>query len=148
MLTAEQLQIKPWEYYALIRVRDYLASAKTPNVQDKSSRGASPVKDDVKFHMNFPIQPFHCGTAFCIGGFVALYKEKQIIPDAVEVDIRLVQTIDYYVFHGRSRALYDLFFPHTIRETAWDDITAEQAVKAIDSFLETGDPNWEEVVNM
>lgn len=61
-----------------------------------------------------------CGTAHCIGGWVRIYYKN----------------INY-----NKDETFSLFYPREA-DIPWYKITTCHAVKAIDNFLETGDPNW------
>ena len=75
-----------------------------------------------------------CGSAMCIGGAMG------------QVMGRTVYDANRYV-HGKSQSdpLYPLFFPPD--RIDYDSITAEEAAQAIDNFLKTGDPHWEDIAD-
>lgn len=66
-----------------------------------------------------------CGTVACIGGWMGL---------KLGMDERKARD---FVDNPR---LEKLFYPYGIM--SWGQITPSQAVRAIDNFLATGDPNW------
>lgn len=74
-----------------------------------------------------------CGTAYCIGGAMAfLMKDSPA----------------HYVANVNGK-LKPLFYPNFGDHLhPWANITAKQAVKAIDNFLAYGNPRWDTVVGL
>lgn len=86
---------------------------------------------DGQFNMNQSIS--ECGTFACIGGHMA-----QIMG--------MTEYEDIQPFVSDHKELHELFYPDFDGDMDWDDITPTQAVMAIDNFLNTGDPAWNEVI--
>lgn len=81
------------------------------------------------FNMDYVIQRAECGTVYCIGGFMAM----------------LLGEYPYgFVSGKRDTKIHELFMPSNVIN--WSEITKEQAIKAIDNFIESGDPRWKEVM--
>lgn len=97
--------------------------------------------------------PHKCDTVACIGGHVVAYEEPSYYLDtnyASDIEKRAFEIIlgDYDEDVEEYQALYDLFFPKFETKThAYSDITINDAIKALDSFIETGKANWEGVMN-
>lgn len=124
MKTAEQLGISKREFGALRRVRDGLRSGRyvhTPNVSDP------PKTRKRLFNMKYDSASTNCGTAACIGGWMAKEMRKSAFDCVMNAE----------------GSLKKLFFPQ-INYDRWDDITPKQAVTAINNFLKTGNPKWRE----
>lgn len=80
------------------------------------------------FNMGEWQEGFHCGTVCCIGGTAELIGQ-------VEFNI------------CDNHALEELFYPTALTPRhLWDDITIEQAARALRSFLTTGHANWKDAV--
>lgn len=142
-LTAQALLITTAEYDALVEVRDRLANGDF--VHDPNLALASPNG----FNMNVPEDTSECGTSCCIGGWMHHVMMRDRTAPCVQ--------LGEYVNKRRSRTLTPLFFPfvdpndHSQHVTddygafydfPWDQIDTGPAVKAIDNFLSTGDPDW------
>lgn len=157
MKTAEELYITQEEYDALLWVREKLASGK---IEHSSHVRAHDGGVHNMFNMSVASAPYSCGTVACIGGWMSL-KMQDVADAAIEDNLKLrwitTAHANNYVGSyagdnehreangrdGRSQ-LGRLFYP---KETlAWDPITPAQAVRAIDNYLETGQPRWEEIV--
>ncbi len=81
------------------------------------------------FNMGTGASPKECGTVACIGGWTGAMM-GMTIDEAGDF-------VSKYEHRGKFK---DLFFPS--RDLKYEKITPKHAVKAIDSFLETGKPNW------
>ncbi len=88
-------------------------------------------KLDGHFDMNQAISV--CGTFACIGGHMAQL-----------MGMTEFNAINEYVLGNDE--LHVLFYPDDRAGVDWDDITPAQAVLAIDNFLSSGDPEWNEVI--
>jgi hypothetical protein len=84
------------------------------------------------FNMGNSMQKSHCGTVGCIGG----YMGEMVGMEGHEY----VNRHDSRDQPSRRSPLTPLFFPPI--NLSWQNITAEQAVHAIDTFLTTGKPEW------
>lgn len=136
MKTAEQLGISQPEYEALIRVRDGLRSGKYVHV--KPGEGVCPAPEvkafnmDISFEKGDELNGFpDCDQVGCIGGWVAF-------------DLGYANPSHYVYQNDDDAAIRPLFFPPS--HLSYSEVTEEQAAQAIDNFLNTGDPRWEEVV--
>lgn len=127
MMTARKLGLTKKELEALLAVRDGLASGAYKHVRNFSdTKSKKPM-----FNMTQACVSDSCGTIGCIGGWMAR-----------QMGLNEIEAHDYvYETPGKT---YDLFFPKGLNGD-WDKITPKQAVKAIDNFLETGDPKWPQV---
>lgn len=125
MLTAQELNIRPAEYRALLQVRKWLNAEKiTENFP-------------VRLNMETAILTRDCGTVACIGGFMVLAHNH--LQPKVRLNTSQERDVAKYVMRRYSPALYKLLYPKM--DTA-SKITPQQAVVAIDNFLATGDPKW------
>ena len=124
MRTHEELGMTFAEYGALLGTRELLRSSLMGHGPD-----GFPSAREHTFNMNVCCITFACGSVSCIGGTMAL------IMGVCVRDIR-----DYVCSH---EVLRSLFFPSGFN---FNLVTAEQAVAAIDNFLETGAPRWSEVL--
>lgn len=126
-MTAEWLHITDWERDGLIAFLE------------ESRLGTYRSED--KFNMNHGCLPRSaiengfegCGTVYCIGGFVALRHGKDW------------QEANSYVLRSHSGGLKRLYFPYVVG-TDWHSITREQAIHAVENYLQTGEPEWAEVI--
>jgi hypothetical protein len=154
-LTAKQLNIDPDVRRALIALKRKLRAFPNPDNTDSYVSIYGMYRDNkvkrapVKFNMSAAVASYDCGTAFCIGGFIQLEimgKLKSAVKP-IRLSAKQADSIDDFVnskLTGFSILQY-LFYP-TIPEDDWDKIETEDAVKAIDNYLTTGDPRWEEVM--
>lgn len=135
MLSHKELGITKKEKNALLWVR-YMLDTKAikKNMFDMSDPASS---DDV------------CGTACCIGGWAKLHmlgiqsnEDGEYFLTSSEV--REIQNYVYDAEEGAS-PLEALFYPYDIDD--WDGIKPSEGSKAITNFLETGKPDWKNVVN-
>jgi hypothetical protein len=105
------------------------------------------------FNMGRAHTSYSCGSVACIGGWawVAQNLDKVerdgdffIVPEehADAADNFVYRTKDY------NKELGALFFPPGFSGAQYRAITMEQAAQAIDNYLETGDPKWDEVVEV
>lgn len=94
------------------------------------------------FNMGIAAAAAGCGTVACIGGYMGA-----MMFDRVAAAERYVYQNDPDNNIGEEK-LGHLFYPLSghRRDCAYEDITAAQAVQAIDNFLSTGKPNWEKVL--
>ena len=119
------------ERLALIDVRDKLANGTyvyAPNVLD----GIVPAP--LSFNMNKIFYKTDCGSAACIGGWMADALLNRATPAAAR---------EYVENGGETGDLYELFYPEDLE--AWDEILPADAVKAIDNMLAHGNPRWAQV---
>lgn len=120
----------PTEREALIKVRNGLASGEYVHARSRRSKKGKRV-----FNMDVTHSP--CGTAACIGGWMAM-----------DMGMEVGDEVDLYVCEGgHEEDLYNLFFPDDDFGGSYSLITPQQAVHAIDNFLKDGDPRWEEIFN-
>lgn len=126
-MTHEELGITKAELAALRKVRNALAGGRYKHIKTDrlvkidDEGGKLPHKQ--MFNMAYWEHNVGCGTVCCIGGWMHNITHTE-----------------------RSASLGDLFYPDLGDEDAWDRVTPKRAVRAIDSFLKTGDPKWERVV--
>lgn len=132
MLTAEKLGI-PQEYIdALILARDALRDGRIKHVDYnwrhherdfETSCGEFPEDGNLLFNMDIWLCKADCGTVGCIGGTASALAKIGL--------------------KAMTDGLSDLFYPPF---DDWEKITTEESVQAIDNYLNTGDPNWEEIL--
>ena len=156
-LTAEELQLRPCEYEALIKVLGILERGEitfVPNVIGKVRREHIQVGESNpsarNFVFNMAVWHCHlpCGTVHCIGG--------------------LAEEIGGFHFSNYNLAgLDELFHPFNsfMRMTAfnsfvyddngeridppdWEALTVSQAAMALRSYLNSGHPHWGEAVGL
>lgn len=149
MLTADELDITEAEHFQLIQVRDMLAGD-----QIKHDPDLSPGMDG--FNMAYPAvdkedkEHSHCGTAMCIGGWMAAIDLELPANDkgVLEISYKIRVVIASYVSkRSTHRVLGDLFYPGPEnRDVIYASITKPQAVKAIDNVLAHGEARWDEIL--
>ena len=136
ILSADILRITPAEHAALIEVRAHFAAGTF--YHDHEAEADKPDG----FNMDYADCETDCGTTCCIGGwmFRAMQRDRTIGGHSA----------NEYVTKVRSDALSTLFHPpcEEIDDMAYADITPGAALKAIDSFLTTADPNWYEACGL
>lgn len=132
-LSAKKLGITQKELNALKRVRDGLREGRYRHVKNCDLRDA---KSDGRpiFNMEGSAWNASCGTVGCIGGWMAMSMGMSTL------------AASDYVHDTSPAALHPLFFPHGVDLFHWDRITPKRAARAIDNFIETGDPKWAQVV--
>ena len=129
VLSPTALGISQSEHTAMLEVREQFASGvfrHDPEADADKPNG---------FNMDYA-RATDCGTTCCIGGWMWMAMNRD-------------RTTDYasagsYVNSQRKRRLGFLFYPEfeSDSEMHLSDITPGAALKAIDSFLATGDPDW------
>jgi hypothetical protein len=136
VLSASALQIMPAEHKAILEIQDLFANGVFHH--DAEAEADNPNG----FNMDYPECSTECGTTCCIGGWMwaAMHRDKSTNSP----------TAGHYVKTDRSAALKPLFFPplDDIDDMAYADITPGAALKAIDSFLATGNPEWQEACGL
>ena len=149
MKTATELNLTDQEYAALLSTREKLASGSIPK-DEVGLRKSIPLT----FNMAQYCHPrYQCGSAMCIGGFMKLemMNIKPLENGFYNITQAREEAIADYVMDSKNPKtdpIYALFFPEDDKSFVYDydDITVEQAVKAIDNFLETGYPDWVKIV--
>jgi len=125
--TADQLGISDKVYKALLEVKHEFEAG---NISPSQFCMAV-----VRTH------PMECGTIACIGGWVGIYMNL-----GVEATHKMVCSS-----YGPIRALYfpdrDKTFPICGKKDAYT-ASPTQAAQAIDNFLLTGEPKWDEVMEL
>jgi hypothetical protein len=141
VLSHKALGITQAEHRALLEIRELFAG-------DQFHHDPGQCLDRPNgFNMNVAMDEGECGTSGCIGGWMHAAMTRDHTAPCVRVS--------EYVNSGRSRALGPLFYPftdHNFRDLkdqdgqSWDFpyelIPPVYALKAIDNFLSTGDPDW------
>lgn len=87
------------------------------------------------FNMNSEELELSCGTVRCIGGWVGHLLGQDSWNYCMNV------------FKTSGKGLYSLYYPDIDEDVLYEEITTEQAAKAIRNYLERGDPDWEEVLS-
>lgn len=129
--TAQELGITATEREALLWVRRSLASGKIP---------------DRRFDMRMVLGLDRSCATGCIGGWMWLrhYRTRHPVRAAI-AQLFLGRAVECEASHYvryREPPLRDLFFP----DPGVGAIDPAAAVRAIDSFLMTGDPAWRSAV--
>jgi hypothetical protein len=124
----EKLGISFQELGALLGVRNMLAAGLLiPNADDY------PDGSHV-FSMHHPGMVYGCGSVGCIAGSMAiLMGHKQ--------PMTYTNQFDQDSLRGKDK-IAALFYPRAPNAAMWSDITPKMAVRAIDNFLNYGDPKW------
>lgn len=151
-LSSEELGISPELFEALKRVRYGLANNLMRHV---------PYEDEIeiprRFNFNMAYsgrEAYNCGTIACIGGWAYIIMNGTRDHDGTyKYDNKAVSD---FVYRPPTPQLRDLFFPGSqngrdevnwgVNKYNYKTITPEQAVKAIDNYLNTGDANWQEIL--
>ncbi|WP_315729873.1 hypothetical protein [Bradyrhizobium sp. SZCCHNRI2010] len=134
VLSAFQLGITPAEHKALLEVRELFANGAFHHDWNQDHDRPN------GFNMECFFNERSCGTTACIGGWMWALMKRDGETQAL--------TGHRYVKYDRSLALKNLFWPphEDIDDMSYDDITPGAALLAIDSFLATGNPNWQHAV--
>lgn len=149
MKTSEELGITETERQNLIKVRDMFNAAEISLVKDPRSK---PKLD--AFNMNTTCSKRYsgrrehdCGSVMCIGGWV---KTLELNPPKdkkgnFKIDEDAAWNIDNYVRNSRG-AIRDLYYVHINGTQMYQmhSVTCAQASRAIDNFLEHGEPRWKD----
>lgn len=133
--TPEELGLTLQEYAALIGVRGLLATKQLTYVSERRA-----VDEHNHFNMCHWIKKgwtecAPCGSIMCIGGSMDWLMGKPI-----------VQGSNFYT-RQHDKPIHALFFPEELNVGLWNKIKPKHAVQAIDNFLTTGKPKWEEVMD-
>jgi hypothetical protein len=131
ILSAAALDIDDAEHRAMLEIRELFANGIFHHDVD-----AEADKPD-GFNMDYPDRETECGTTCCIGGWMFRAMQRDRTTRSLNAGT--------YVSKDRSPALAYLFHPpfEDIDDMAYSDITPGAALAAIDSFLATGNPNWQ-----
>ena len=158
MKTFLELNIKKWEYDALIKVRDKLATsvfAYEGDFWENNEEGRG-----LLFNMNYTArtrtawtdadddqeEEYACGTVCCIGGWVKIENEgwKPNAKGLIELTAEMQDSVDNYVDQDYGSPLRALYYPPDRLD--YDAIKPSHAVQAIDNFLNYGDPMWDDII--
>ena len=151
MKTIAELGISQQEFDALLKTREILSEPDVPMLIAHDD--VVPTTKGVLFDMSTSSEHYDCGTALCIGGFMKLFM-MGVRPKSdgrFSITSAREEKIDVYVMshnqENAGRPIAKLFYPE-IGETdvGWSTLTKAEAIKAIDNFLETGNPDWAGVV--
>jgi len=145
MKTAAELGITEQEYDLLPVIRDKLLDGSLVH----SSKAKDSNKYDV-FNMSITSKRYSCGTVGCIGGWLwILMNAESIEKDEKDGHFHLTDEqmglVDDYV-ESNGGNMKELFYPPGV--FSYKAITPAQAAKAIDNYLETGDPDWESMLTV
>lgn len=140
MMTPAELNITPEVFEALGWVRDRLRDGSIVHVYN-------PEFGNGRHGLNMNWTVFDgCGTVACIGGWV--WCRVNVIPGDGAIpeymlNAEVATTCDGWVT-GAPEQLNALFYPVCGRKYL-QDITPAEAAQAIDNFLDSGKPRWDEV---
>jgi len=129
---AEDLGLTDLQYDAL---RQTLVAMETGlvehvKVDQMKTRRAGTVRGVIgKFNMAFWRANMRCGTVACLGGTAEMISGTK--PGTLFGSLT-------------SPALHELFHPSGGFE--WENISVDQAARALRNYLTTGEPNWEEAL--
>jgi len=145
MKTPEELGITEEEFKNLLIVKSLLDSERLTYYYEETD---SPFR----FNMNTTSSgdEYECGSVACIGGWVSFFMQgnKFTKESIMKIDHVIA---DNYVLKSRSTSLERLYFPELKNNTEDADfyqaITPGEASQAIQNFLETGDPDWDSILN-
>ena len=128
----EKLGISFQELGALLGVRNMLAAGlmATSTGSDVLNMDLAEDKGCHVFDMNYPGQVIGCGSVACIGGSMAMLMGKN--------------PRNYVSTNGSETKLGPLFWPRN-NVVRYRSITQKMAVRAIDNFLNYGDPKWDTI---
>lgn len=138
--TAEELKITQEQFCALIKVREALADGTLVWVGDDQVQARKLSGANV-FNMSRWHEQHTCGTVGCIGGWSGFFAGERNHGD---------------LWQGAKELRYgsgikELFFPfggsNGSNGPAWSTLKPQHAVRAIDNFLKTGNPNWKEAIS-
>jgi hypothetical protein len=142
--TARELQLTDEEYTALIQVKEVLLNEVVLEEALDNKR-----KTNNLFNMEQACKTDGgCGTVACIGGWMSIIMQRvqptakgfyKLTNEQELISHSYVSKKD----HTRD-PIRELFYPGPIDSDYWGQITTRMAVDAIENFLTTGDPNWEE----
>lgn len=143
MKTYQQLEISEREYNALQEVREGLATGRFKHCEEFSEEE----DNGNAFSLEIPCSSGRCGTVACIGGWtwITVNSHRLHLDDTgfYKLSPRDEREAILYVDSAKGE-LYKLFFPNHIE--SYNSVTAAQAVRAINNYLETGHAKWHEVV--
>jgi len=116
----------------LLRVREDLISGKIKRRE---------------FNMETFYNPHRCGTAACIGGWMALYSYMED-RDLKKKDLNNIKQclVEDRVPH--RTIFHNLYYPYALDFFNWEKITRDMAVMAIDNFLAGDEDPWAAVAEM
>lgn len=129
---------------ALVAVRDMLASGEIVHKRNADSLPGSMREHFVIglkriFNMGCTAEATECGSVGCIGGWMGAMM-GMTIDEAADFVADAQAGDDNYWNENKGNKFSDLFFPPA--KINYERITEKQAVRAINSFLKTGKPNW------
>lgn len=127
MKTAAELGLTQPELDALVRVRGRLSEGKIAFALDTSTGSGA------RFNMTFSFIAQECGTIGCIAGWVGYDLAGG---ERYEANRRTDRLLD-----NSDGGLWSLFYPD-VEYSRWGSIVPADAVRAIDNFLSTGEPDW------
>jgi len=144
MKTATELGITKAELANLIKVRDLLAS----NAIEKGTRFSEDKSDAFNMGYSCSSKDVACGSIMCIGGWMRTF-ELGLKPNGYGVYAisgSHADDITAYVDNAQGKPIGSLFWPmDEYGDVRLDltSITPAEAVVAIDNFLRTGNPDWD-----
>lgn len=142
--TPQELQISQEEYDALVWVKEQLRNKNLvhidPDIEEPEGRNA--------FNMSLGCKTHNCGSVACVGGWAWVHMNLNRVQKDPEGFYRLdeweTNRAHDYVYYGRTAPLGQLYFPPS--EYNYENITADEAATAIENFLKTGEPLWEDIL--
>lgn len=144
MKTADELHITQAEKDGLVWVRDGLRAGKFKHIDE--DKGEYPLGQN-GFNMSIASKSYECGTVGCIGGWVWVHMNiERLMQDGGVWYLSSADNHDadtYLYQKGPDCHLHHLYFPPG---SNYDAITPLEAAQAIDNYLNTGDPDWESVI--
>lgn len=140
MKTADELDLRPEEFDALVWVRDQLRAGNLVHVKRSEHHKAG-------FNMERCLNVSSCSTVGCIGGWAWFRMNANEIGDSLS-DSQWNDMICWLARNEEWRpGLHRLFYP----DIRWGDYAALQpdlCLQALENYLESGRPNWEDVLDL
>lgn len=134
-----------WEIEGLKKVLTLLKSNKL--VHEKYIYDAA-IEDECVFNMDIAGSSTACGSAACIGGWNYILTNEL---DPASLKWQDLNNVRGYVQNNRHSTITDLYFPcvrdgEEWRDVKYNSITTQQAIVAIENYLEYRDPRWIEIL--
>ena len=117
----------------LMKVRDFIVA--NPNKLNMAFYIDTGDKRDADPTFGQHLEPHNCGTVLCIAGLtIAMFRPDCAIQNDGSPGLQAQRLLDLDFDQG-----IELFAPKNFVRAGY---TADDAVKAIDSLIETGTPSW------
>lgn len=140
--SAKDLGISDVQRNALIQVLALMEGGKMKHVPDPKVMGYDPRKVTGHFNMNVWQVTATCGSVCCIGGTAELLIGKPIFHggDGSWEEGQMEPEVYDMASTAKAKELDKLFFPPQCIQ--YEEITDQQAAKALRNYLTSGTPRW------